>query len=156
MAGQDIFGRTPPSIKTPITADRCIITWDNKTVTQAIQFQMSYGQSVTRRRTIGSNDAVVYGSQPSGQATMARLYVSGDSAALFSTDSWTCGGTGIVTFATGACDSQQGPTASGGNAGGDTFTARGCMVSQFSISAQAEDLTVVDNVTIEFLQLERA
>jgi len=135
----DVFNKEQ-TIKQPITADLCSIVWDGETVTQAMQFQLTYSQQISRRRSIGSEDAIIYGSQPQGQITIARLMC--DSSALFSSDSWTCR-PGTLTFQTATCE----------GAGGVTYTANGCMVSQYSVTASAEDLTVVDNVVVEFLEL---
>jgi len=137
----DMFGREPVKLKKPVTADKCEITWDGKNVAQAIQFSMDYSQQITRRRSIGSKDAIIYGSQPQGRATMARLITSDGS--ITSGDSWTCK-TGTLTFKLGGCEG-----------GGGTYTATGCIISSFNIQAQAEDLTVMDNVVIEFMELSK-
>lgn len=139
----DLFGRDPINIKTPMTADKCEITWDGDNVATAIQFSLEYSQSITRRRSIGSKDAIIYGSQPVGRATMARLITS--SGVDTTGDSWECK-TGEMSFEMGSCD--------GG--GSRTFHAKGCIVTSYSIQAQAEDLTVMDNVVIEFLELTKA
>jgi hypothetical protein len=143
----DIFNRKDQTVKTPLTADKCAIVWDDELVTQAFQFQASYQQQVTRRRSIGNNEVVIYGSQPQGQIQIGRIMVSDtDTSKLFGSKSWTCGG-GTLEFYTGSCkdeDEGQGPV---------HYFATGCIVTGYTISANAEDLTVVDNITIEFLQL---
>jgi len=131
-------------VKTPITADKCKITIDGAKVGQAMNFQLTYQQQTTKRHTIGSEDAVVYGSYPTGQISIARLLTADVPGTFMSGKSWGCGGDGIVTFTTGDCN--------GG--GGSTYSATGCMVTGFSLTANAEDLTVIDNITIEFLSLE--
>ena len=137
----DILGRDPIQLKQPITADKCLITWDGNNVAQAISVSLDYSQSISRRRSIGSKDAVIYGSQPSGRATMARLITTDGS--ITQGPSWSSCSTGTLTFTMGGCN----------GASGDVYTANGCMVSSFSIQAQAEDLTVMDNVVIEFMEL---
>jgi len=138
----DLFGFGDQNIKQPLTADKAIISWGG-IVTGAINISVSYAQQVQRRRTIGNKDAVIYASQPMGQVSMARLLTT-DAGLLFSSPGWqACNpGTISVTFG-GGC--------SGGV--GFTVTAIGCVVSQFQIQAEAEGLTVMDNVVIDFLQL---
>lgn len=140
----DIFGKEPLKLKTPVTADKCRITMDGKPVAEAMQFSLEYSQSITRRRSIGNNSAVIYGSQPMGRASMARLITVPDESSKG--DSWNACIRGRLTFELGGgCDSNQQT--------GKTYTAEGCIVSAFSVSASADDLTVVDNVVIEFMEL---
>lgn len=138
----DIYGKAPLNLKQAVTADRCTITWDGKDVAQAVQFSLEYSQSVTRRRSIGQKDAVIYGGQPTGRATMARLITSGGSN-VGDGDSWLACKSGTMMFEMG------------GNCGGtgDIYHATGCIVTSFSLQASSEDLTVMDNVVIEFLEL---
>lgn len=138
----DLYGFGDQNIKTPLTADKATINWGG-IVTGAIQISVAYAQQINRRRTIGNKDAVIWAAMPSGQITIQRLLTT-DAGALFSSPGWKATAPGEITLTLGG-----GPT--GGN--GPTFTARGCVVSQFSVQAEAESLTVMDNVTIEFLQL---
>ena len=140
----DLFGRDPITLKTPVTADKCTIIFDGETVAQAIQFSIEYGQSITRRRSIGSKDAVVYGSQPQGRATIARLITI--AGATTKGASWSACGDGTITFELGGCKADK---------VGQSYNATGCIVTSYSISASAEDLTVMDNVTIEFMELTK-
>jgi ABC-type transporter Mla maintaining outer membrane lipid asymmetry ATPase subunit MlaF len=138
----DIFQRGAQSIQSPITADKCTITIDGNVVADAIQFQCSYQQAITRRRSIGNQTAIIYGGIPQGTITIARLITDGSITSLGS-GIFSCKG-GTVSFSgQNACD--------GG--GSVNYTAKGCMVSAFSISANADDLTVMDNVVIEFIEL---
>jgi hypothetical protein len=138
----DLFGRDPVKQLDAVTADRCTLTWDGKVIAEAMQVSISYNQSVSRRRTIGGKSAVIYGSQPMGQASIA-LMVTTDGNDIFGTDSWKgCQG-GTVMFATKGC---KGATST-------NYTANGCVVTGYSIQASAEDLTVVQNITIDFLEL---
>jgi Na+/glutamate symporter len=138
----DLYGFGDQNIKTPLTADKATINWGG-IVTGAIQIAVSYAQQVNRRRTIGNKDAVIWAAMPSGQITIQRLMTT-DAAGLFSSPGWKATTPGTITLSLG------GGTA---GAGGPTFTATGCVVSQFSVQAEAESLTVMDNVVIEFLQL---
>jgi hypothetical protein len=136
----DLFGHDAAQIKAPLTADKCTISWGG-IITGAVQVSVAYSQQVNRRRTIGNKDAVIWATMPSGQITIQRL-LTGDSGALLQSDGWNACKPGRITMNLGGCD---------GNAG--SYTATGCVVTQFQISAEAESLTVMDNVVVEFLQL---
>lgn len=137
----DIFGREPLQISTPLTADKCIIYWEGE-VDSAVNVSIEYSQQVTRRRSIGNNKAVVYGSQPQGRISIGRLLTT--TAGKFAEPAWTCGsGDSVITLTTRGCDGE----------GGQTYRCAGCVVTSYSIQVEAEGLTVVDNVVIEFLEL---
>jgi len=136
----DLFGFDSHNIATPLTADKATIQWGG-IVTGAIQVQVSYSQQINRRRTIGNKDAVIYASMPNGQITIQRLLTS-DANGLYSAPGWSACNPGSVSVSLGSCQG-----------GGSSFTATGCVVSQFQVQAEAESLTVMDNVVIEFLQL---
>jgi hypothetical protein len=139
----DVFGFRGQEIATPLTADKATLIWGNVLVTGAIQVSITYAQQVNRRRTIGNRSAVIWASMPNGQISVQRLMTT-DSSQLFSTPGWQACDPGDITLQlAGGCD--RGPAG--------TYMATGCIVSQFSIQAEAESLTVMDNVTIEFLQL---
>jgi len=141
MAG-DLFGYNNHDIRTPITADKCTIDWGGP-VTGAVQISISYAQQINRRRTIGNRNAVIWGTMPVGQITIARLLTT-DASELFSAPGWEACNPGELSFQlAGGCS---GTTAT-------TLKANGCIVTQFQVQAEAEGLTVMDNVVIEFLQL---
>ena len=140
----DLFGKTVPNTENPITADACAVIWDGKTVSTAINFSLEYSQPVTRRRSIGSQAAIIYGGQPMGRASIGRLLTEKD--VPWDTDSWKNCKSGKIEFQLG------------GNCAGKNirkFIATGCIVSAFTVQANADDLTVADNVAIEFLELTR-
>ena len=141
----DLFKRQDSTIKTPVTADNCVITWGGN-IAAAMQVQISYQQQVQRRRTIGNQNAIIYATYPVGQITIARLIADG-AADIFSADGWSACTPGQITFAMSGGKGSNCPGA------GYSLTAKGCIVSQFSVQAEAEGLTVVDNITIEFLEL---
>ena len=147
MATTDIFGRSPSTIKLPFTADKATIDWGGA-INSAINVSVSYSQGIQRRRTIGNKNAVIWATMPIGGITIARLLVE-DSNDLFSQPGWrTCEGPATIhlTFR-GGCDTALGN-------GSLTLTALGCYVSTFRVAAEAEGLTVIDDVAIEFLQLQ--
>ena len=138
----DLFGFSNQTIKTPFTADKATIQWGSNIVTGAIQIAVTYAQQINRRRTIGNRDAVIYASQPNGNINIQRL-VTNNSSALFAAPGWNACNPGTITLGMGGC----------GRETGTRYTATGCVVSQFSVTAEAESLTVMDNVVVEFLQL---
>jgi hypothetical protein len=140
----DLFGRTAPIIKTPLTADQATINWGG-IVTAAINIQIAYSQPVTRRHTIGNQDAVIFAGQPAGNITIARLLTT-DASSLFSAPGWQACNPGTLSLTlAGGCV--------GSSVAAVTLTASACVVTNFQVSAEAEGLTVMDNVAIEFLQL---
>lgn len=138
----DLFGFGDQNIKTPLTADKATLNWGG-IVTGAVQVSISYAQQVQRRRSIGNKDAIIWSTMPQGQVTIARLLTT-DAGQLFSAPGWKACEPGEITLTLGGgCDGAQ----------AFTLTAKGCIVSQFQIQAEAEGLTVMDNVVIEFMQL---
>lgn len=147
----DVFKRQPIDLKHPITADMCLIEWGN-ILTTATNLQLVYQQPVTRRRTLGTNGkstAVIYAAQPLGSISIARLFADGVEN-IFDRDGWSnCGNLATIRINFTGDSSQEGCDTKGG-----IYTALGCIVTSYSLSAEAEGLTVIDNVSIEFLQLE--
>jgi hypothetical protein len=121
----DMYNREEATVQAPITADRCEISWEGA-FAAAMQVQISYSQQIQRRITI------------------ARLLTSA-SYDIFSRPGWDACKPGQLSFKMGEC----------GGGGGSTLTAKNCIVSQYSLSAEAEGLTVVDNIVIEFLTLDK-
>jgi hypothetical protein len=143
----DLYGRSIARIDAPLTADQAIIGW-GPAEGAAVQVSIAYQQQVNRRRTIGNTAAVIWASMPQGQITIARLMVP----------STIIGGEGFdpcqpatITLTLAGCSSDGGAVVS---KPGPKYTARGCIVSQYSVSAEAESLTVMDNMQIDFLTLE--
>jgi len=138
----DVYGFSESQIQQPLTADKAILQWGG-VIAGAVQFSLNYNQQVNRRRTIGNRGAVIWASLPSGQIQIGRMLTT-DAAQLFSAPGWKACNPGTITITLGGgCDGQSGPT----------FTAKGCVVTTFSLQLEAEGLTVMDNVGIEFLHL---
>lgn len=143
----DIFGRQPLTIKSPVTADRSIITWDGDVLTSATNISIQYGQQINRRRSIGNKDSVIYAAQPQGQIQIGRL-LADDFKKLFGTPSWNgCGKDGKLSFELKSGCGEDAGTQAG------TFRCTGCVVTSYSVQAEAEGLTVIDQVTVDFMQL---
>jgi len=147
----DIFQRTPFSIARPITADMVYIDWAGS-VAQATNVNIQYQQPVTRRYTLSSpqNWATIYPGRPVGTMTIARL-ISENEDNLF-----TRAGFNVCTTPTDIRVYVDGTASSINdcNVQYGTYTARGCFVTGYSFGADADSLSVVDNISIEFLQLD--
>lgn len=141
----DIFNRKPYKIEQPFTADACMVKVDGSEALFGVQVQCSYSQQIQRRRSIGNQNAVIYGSQPIGQISINRLVVKDAYSILNGETFSSCGSGRVELILKGNCEG-----------GAVTFRCTGCVASQFSISIEAEGLTVMDNIVIEFLQMEKA
>ena len=160
---QEQFGRRLVQPAKPITADMCTIVWagdanntGDKTpsaIASATNINIQYQQQATRRRTIGGRGnpiAVIYPSQPSGSVSIQRV-VAEITEDIFSKPGWNiCQGTARLTISFDGASAFDGCTTKG-----YLYTITGAIVTGYSISAEAEGLTVVDGVQIEFLQMLR-
>ena len=173
----EIFGRKPIMPVRPITADMAVIVWaasdgsNPAGVTGATNLTISYQQQVIRRRTLatanGQPVAVIYPSQPTGSIQIQRLFAdlsqqlgsggatglaSDSTGSIFGYPGWNiCNGTATITVTfDGASAYANCSTSTGG------YRMTGALVTGYNISAEAEGLTVVDNVSIEFLQMFQA
>jgi len=138
MANEEVYGFKTQTIKSPATADKAILLWSGE-VYGAVQVQVSYQQQVNRRRTIGGEHTLVWGSSPGGQITIQRLITQG--GGMFDNQGWNCCDLGEVTLDFVGC------------AKAYSVKARGCLVSNFTASAEAEGLTCMENIVIDFVQL---
>jgi hypothetical protein len=137
----DLFGRENSGIKVPLTADKCTINWGG-TITGAVQVAVAYNQQINRRRTIGNKDAIIWATMPSGQITIQRL-MTDNAGELLKAPGWNACQPGQISVSVAGC-----------NGSGPSYTASGCVVTQYQVSAEAESLTVMDNVVVDFLQLQ--
>lgn len=134
----DLFGFIESNIVSPVTADRCTISFGG-TIAGAVQVSIQYAQQINRRRTVGNQVSILWGAQPQGQATIQKLIIGSGSVGG---QGWSACQPGTVTFNFGGC----------GGAGG-SLTGTGAVVSQYSVTAEAESLTVMDNVVIDFMYM---
>ena len=125
----------------PFTADKCTIQWGGE-IAGAMNVTVSYAQQINRRRTIGNKQAMLWASLPNGQITIGRLMAT-DAGAIFGAPGWNACAPGAVTLQVAGCD------------GSVSYTASDAIVTQYQVSAEAEGLTVIDNVVLEFLTLSR-
>jgi hypothetical protein len=142
----DIFNFKDQEVKRPYTADRATLEWsDTGDVQFAINVQISYQQQINRRRVIGGAWAVRWGSQPQGSLTCQRILVAGD-ANIYEGKIWDqCQDAQELKVSLSDCDGKAGPI----------YICTGPVVSQLQVTVEAESLTCLDNVVVEFLQLKK-
>lgn len=179
MPNTELFGRQAAMTVRPVTADMCTIVWQKDSnsdaaptagniVTGATSISIQYQQQVIRRRTLATSSghpvAVIYPTQPMGGIQISRLFanlsqslngvatgITSSTHALFDFPGWNiCNGTAAITVSFDGESAYTGCTSK--NPG---YRMTGCTVTSYSISAEAEGLTVVDNVAIEFLQMSQ-
>ncbi len=133
----DIYGFSS-NVSTPATADKSTIGWGGS-VAGAVQVSISYNQQINKRRSMGNGGAIVWASQPTGQINIQKLVIGSlvKGAAGFKACTPT-----TITFNAGSCAS-----------GGGGVTATGCVVSQYTITAETDGMTVMENVVIDFVSL---
>jgi hypothetical protein len=135
----DIYGFSS-NVVTPATADKSSITWGEE-VAGAVQVSIAYNQQINKRRQMGNGGALVWASQPTGQINIQKLVIG--SLAKSKAGFNACDPVDII-FHTRACDTD----------GGDgTVTATGCVVSSYTITAETDGMTVMENVVIDFVSL---
>ena len=157
MAYNDVFNRAPLNIEKPITADMVLIAWSNagatQTVAQATNLTLQYQQPVNRRWTLGgsgTNTCIIYPGRPIGSIQIQRLFVD-QNVELFDLDGWDPCGTpaSIYISMSGLTPADASCTSTGGE-----YIARGAIVTSYGFSAESEGLTIVDNINVEFMQLD--
>ena len=138
----DVFGRNQQNIQAPITADRGIIDWGGGMVTSCTNISIGVAVPVQMRHTIGNQQSVIYAGQPSGTITINELLAE-NAGDLFGRPGWNVCQPTSITVSFASCSAGE----------GISLRADGCVVTQYSLRAEAEGLTVLDAVTIQFLQL---
>ena len=154
MANNELFHKNTLSINHPITADMVMLQWDGGDVAQANQFQMQYQQQATRRYTLGglaAPYAAIIPGRPVGTITIGRLFIA-DTSTIFGKAGWsTCTKPANIIISFQGRNSVNAEECLVDN--NTTYTAWGAYVTGYSFQADADSLNVVDNITIEFLQL---
>ncbi len=147
----DIFGKTLQEVQQPFTADRALLLINDKVVGAALTVSISYGQAITKRRTIGGKQAIIYSGQPEGNIQIQRL-VTFQSVPGQESSGLPEYGTGIWNICEPADIKFE---LTGGNCGDQTFSfiATGAIIQQYAITAEAEGTTIADSIVISFLQL---
>ena len=122
----------------PATADKCTVSFGD-TIGAAVQVQITYQQQINRRRTIGGAKGLIWASAPQGQASIQQMVVNSLSTGGAG---WNACSPTTISFKAGGCGSS-----------GGTIRGNGAVVSQFSISAEVEGMTVMNNLVIDFFSL---
>jgi hypothetical protein len=136
----DIYGFKSDSISSPITADKCIVQFNTQIAT-AVNVAIQYNQQINRRRVVGDQSILLWASAPQGQASIQTMIV-GQSLKTAGASGWQACRPGVITFTMGSC-----------TGGGPTISCHGAVVSSYSLSAEVEGLTVMENVVIDFVSL---
>lgn len=138
---QDIFGNSQIDIQSPIISANGIIDWSSNALTSVGTISIGASRPTTRRHTIGNQIAVIIPGQTAGQIQFSRLEVD-DSTDIFSLPGWDGCSFATISVTFSSCDG-----------GSITLVASGCTVSAYGISADAESNTIMDNVSVDFMQL---
>jgi hypothetical protein len=166
--GTELFGRQPMQPIRPITADMTTITWgpdqsgldgDNRAtevVTGAVNINISYQQGVVRRRTLSTANgrpiAAIYPTQPVGSIAIQRLFAEfpgGGTHQIFDYPGWNiCRGTAGISLQFNGTSAYR--DCNRPNSG---FYMTGATVVGYNIAAEAEGLTIMDNLSVEFIQM---
>lgn len=152
---QDIYGKPQFSLNHPITADQIYIQWEGTDggfhdLFQATNVQLQYQQQVTRRYTLSSaqNQAAIIPGRPIGTLTMGRLFVSNQQDIFATLKGWNvCLDPAIIHV------NLSGANASDCKKSNGAYKLSGAYVTSYSFQGNADDLQIIDNITVEFLQL---
>ena len=152
MANTDVFQRQPITLQKPVTADMILIDWGGGQIFQATNINLQYSQQVQKRYTLGvngQNTAVLVPTRPVGSLQIARIYADQSAGQnLFNLPGWNnCQPTDITISLDGAA------ALANCSVAGGSYLLHGAIVTSYGLSGDADSLQVVDNVTIEFLQL---
>ena len=159
----DIYQRNPITMLTPITADMVTINWAPSSqsttpgdgeVMYATQLSIQYNQPVNRRWTLGAgakNLCVIYPGRPLGSIQIQRLFAD-TNLDVFGLAGWgTCKDWADITIDLSGASSSISEKCEGMDGG--IFTCKSAIVTSYGLTAEAEGLTVMDNINIEFMQM---
>lgn len=133
----DLYGFSS-QVKAPATADKSTISWGGN-VAGATQVSFSYNQQINKRRSMGNGAAIVWASSPTGQITIQKLVIEGLVKTL---PGFNACSPANISFNVSGCSS-----------GSGNVTASGCVVSSYSLVAETDGMSVMENVTIDFVSL---
>lgn len=155
----DILQRNLFDHSQPLTADRVKLVFNGSaTVYAALTVQAQLQYPVTRRRTLGTDANVVQSftivGQPAGKLTIGRMFgPEAQTAALFRTHPFNpCAAKGLA-FITMSFSNQT-TMSNCPTQVNETYIFHGAIVSGYEITANAEELTVLDNIVVDFSQME--
>jgi hypothetical protein len=137
----DLYKHQQAKAVAPFTTDKCTLNWEGA-IYSASNVNVSYTQQVQRRRTIGNKNVMLWAALPGGQITIGRMMAE-DASQVYGKRGWNMCEPGNITLETKGCR------------GSVKFTAKDCLVVNYQVTLETEGLTVLDNLTIEFLELAR-
>ena len=156
----DILQRNLFDHSQPLTADRVKLVFSGNagTVYAALTVQAQVQYPVSRRRTLGTDANVVQSftivGQPAGKLTIARMFgPEAKSRDLFASHPFNpCApkGESIVTMSF----TNQTTMSNCATNVTEIYKFHGAIVSAYEITANAEELTVLDNIVVDFSQME--
>jgi hypothetical protein len=135
----DMFGFSSTNITSPVTADRCTVSFGGPVAT-AVNVSIQYNQQINRRRVIGNSGVLVWASSPQGQASIQTMAAG---SSLKGSSGFSACRPSTVTFTLRGC-----------SAGGGQIRCNGAVVSSYQITAEVEGLTVMENVVVDFVSAD--
>lgn len=138
----DIYGFQSDAITTPVTADKCTIQFGGGPVASAVNVTIQYNQQINRRRVVGNQQVLLWASSPQGQASIQTMVVGTPLKSGGGGAGWSGCEPSTVTFVMSGC-----------KGGGGTITCSGAVVSSYSVTAEVEGLTVMENVVVDFVTM---
>jgi len=125
MSGS-LYGWGDTGAITPVLAHKANVSVGGMSGT-AINSNITYQQQVNRRKVIGGAGTLLWACQPGGQATIQRMVTNGGSVTMPGYDS-----PSRASFE-----------------GGVSISCEGCVGAQYSVVAEVEGLTIVDNIVLD-------
>ena len=145
----DIFGNAPLNISFPYTADNVTLVWGGQ-VANVTNISISYSRGIRRQHAVGSLNAIVNPTRPSGTLTLNQLMIDG--AFNFNEPGFqNCNLATIDLYINPGCagnEQANAPTQA------VHLRASGASVTAWGSSIEAEGLTITDQVQMEFMQLQ--
>lgn len=132
----DMYGFSSQTL-TPATADKCTVNFGGRQA-GAVQVNFAYNQTINKRRSMGNAGCIVWASQPGGQITISKMVVEG----------LVKGGPGFS-----ACTPVNASFSLSGCSGGGSVQATGCVVSQYTVTAETDGMTVMENIVIDCVSM---
>lgn len=135
----DMFGFASNNVRSPVTADRCTVSFGGPVAT-AVNVSIQYNQQINRRRVIGNSGVLLWASSPQGQASIQTMAAG---SGLKGGSGFSACSPTTVTFSMGGC-----------GVGGGQLRCSGAVVSSYQITAEVEGLTVMENVVVDFVSAD--
>lgn len=165
----DVFGVKAPDFLKPITADTATLIWtgqasggtaSSEIMTGANNVQISYQRAVNRRFALGKSKAggpvaVIYPSRPMGSLSMSHLFIDvAYSKSLFDYAGWnSCKDPATITVKLGGSNNDSALQEGCSGTTQQVYVLRGALVTGWNLQMEADGLTVLQGVQVEFLHM---